>query len=650
MMKKRKFLLYIFLGIVISRVGLFGQELSNSVFKSLKQNHLSPQTQNLVISGQNNFPYNIFLEIKGKNESQQNLVLIFFQEDYQNCKSQILDAIEFIKNANFDFNVQILFSYGDNQKIEKQGMIYGDQAFINSINTNEDFTVIIFDLDSPENEVITNSRGKTAPSWLIKNEFESILNSNIQAKLPFLFLSQIYQLDYFYDRILSDFFSQAIPAIRVNLQNNQNSNNNITEIILDSLEAYSKVENREWDNHFLMFRYFDHYFTLTENSTIKIIIIIVLLWLFYIFMLIFVNVAQKRFAWQRVKKIIYTVPVTFIIILLAFILGKVIFNNLNPAKTDIGKIYSLVSIQLSLSFLLINIFYSLVLKFNPYFEPTSVDYLITFACFINQSLFILVDISLFPIFMLICLLSILALITKNNGIHIGIFITMLLPFIPYAHCIISLGNFMGLRQYLLTNDFVLLAFSFILYPTYIVYLRVLTSFRKYLKQKKSLFIIQGLSVLLLILLVTTTSLIRVNGFNKEVQNNQILIKKSSENLIDFSYSDKKIFDDVIRTINIDLKEEPLQCDVRIFCKNGNPLLYTDNDFEISSQNTAFFKIPSNPPSNMTFSYGANQAESTITITAIFPETSSDESSHQGEPSQGKPSQYKLVTKSIRLGE
>ena len=69
------------------------------------------------------------------NIISKNLVLIFFQEDYSKNKSLILETIKKLNEKDNDFNIKVLFTYGDNQEVEKQGMVFGNQAFIESINT-----------------------------------------------------------------------------------------------------------------------------------------------------------------------------------------------------------------------------------------------------------------------------------------------------------------------------------------------------------------------------------------------------------------------------------------------------------------------------------------------------------------------------------
>lgn len=637
-MKKRLFLLYIFF---LSHFFLFGQNISDSVYKSLKSNRLSPKTQSLIVSGQNDFAYNIMLEKKSSLENSKKLVLLFFQEDFQKNESLINTILNFLfHNPNpdetFDFDLYVLFTYGDNQKVEKHGMVYGNQTFIESINTNEDYTVIIFDLDSDLNTILTSSKGYTTPSWLIKNEYNALLHSQLPENLPLLYLSQLFHFNFFYDRLLSDFFNADIPAVKVCIKENSQDFEKIADLITHSVYLYSKTELREWDHHFLMIKFFGRYINLTEAATLKIIIVIILSWLIFIFTFIFINNSMKKFAWQRVKKILYVAPLSFVISLLAQYIGRFLFLSFKSPETYAGQIYMLISIQFVTSIVLLSLFYLFVLTSNQAYEARSVDYLILLSSFINQSFFILLDISLFPIFMILCLLSLLSVITKNNKLHIIIFILMILPYIPYIHYVITYSELSELSSYLINNKILPLTFSLILNPLMLLYFRVLSFIKIYSKKFSHQLIGVCSAVLSIVLLVLIISLIRVPQLNKiQSQKLKLSFEKSSEDLISFSYKDRDIFEETIRTINIEIDQQPVQCDIRINCQNGNPILYTDNAYEVISQNSVFFKIPSYPPQKMTFSYGCNKGPCLISITAII--------------KSDKENTYKLVSKSIPIG-
>ena len=86
--------------------------------------------------------------------------------------------------------------------------------------------------------------------------------------------------------------------------------------------------------------------------------------------------------------------------------------------------------------------------------------------------------------------------------------------------------------------------------------------------------------------------------------------------IDFSYSDEKVFEDLVRTISVDFLQQPVQCVITVSALK-NPILYSNNEYISSKIEQATFLIPYYPPKQMIFEYGTKNLESLITITAIF---------------------------------
>ena len=117
---------------------------------------------------------------------------------------------------------------------------------------------------------------------------------------------------------------------------------------------------------------------------------------------------------------------------------------------------------------------------------------------------------------------------------------------------------------------------------------------------------------------------------------EIAYNPFGEELIDLSYTQKNIFGDVIRTIDITLPENCLLCDLLLTTDRVFPVLYSDNDFTSVSNNSVRFRIPDNPLRKMTFSYGAAMTACKITVSAIMENESSGE--------------YQFITKSIETGE
>lgn len=655
---------------------IFSQELSNKTFDFLNKNGFSPVTQSLVAGGgENSFPYNVISKIPSSDSDENkedskivNLILIFNQEDffedfnarandsagekseneiasesensfYAKNRNMIKNAINQIKSKNYEFNVYFLFAYGEKQKPEKQGMIYGSQVFLEYLNSNEDSTAIIFGLNERENKIIANNKGTVSASWLIRNEFNVLANNNFQKAAPRFYLSQLSRLSFFENKTLAPFFENEIPAVKIDFcaaLPDSKTDINILNVILQSAEKFSQTPQRIWEQHFFTIKIFGKYFNLSEKSAVKIIILIVFVWISFLTFLVFVNQNKKKYDWRRLKKIWHVVPVTFLLILFSFWSGRRIFSLFSASFTDAGKVFGLFCAQFSLAFVLISVFYEILLHINPHFEEYSVDFLITFCCFINQSLFILIDISLFPIFMFICLLSILALFFKNNALHVGIFVVMILPFLLYFGLIIKQADFSLLRPFCFSSGKVLPFFTLILYPVFIVYFRILTSLKRKIQKKSTRVTVVSVIFGAIVILILISTFVCVNYAEKRIirDNQPYYLKASEKNSIRVSYEDKKVFDDTIRTLEIQLEDFPLQCNVSIQSQKNAPILYSDNDFARTSANSVYFKIPSSPPRNLKFVYCSGEESCVIVVTAIF--------------DSGQKNVFNLMTKSVKI--
>lgn len=672
-MKKNFF--YFFLVLFFSNSVIFSQELSNKIFDFLSKNKFSPVTQSLVAaSGENLFAYNVISKFSAtdnnenkKNEKTVNLILIFNQEDFfetsytnfgnsnsenknefENSlftknRNMIKNVMNEVKTKNYEFNIYFLFAYGEKQKPEKQGMIYGSQIFLESLNSNEDSTVIIFGLNEQKNQIITKSKGITSASYLIQNEFNILLNNNFKQTVPHFYLSQLFRLSVFEDRMLTPFFENEIPAVKIDFCTAQpNSNqindidyNSVQNVILQSIEKFSQTSQRIWEQHFFMFNFFGKYLNFSEKSTVKVIILIAFIWISFLTFFVFINNNKKKYDWQRLKKIWYVVPLTFLLILFSFWIGRLIFSTFSASFSDESKVFGLFCTQFLIAFSLNSVFYNILLYFNPYFEEYSIDFLITFCCFINQSLFILIDISLFPIFMFICLLSVFALTLKNNALHIGIFIVMAMTFLPYFRLLIKQADFLLLRQFCFSNNKVLFFFTLILYPIFIVYFRILTSFKRQIQKKSIHITVISVFFAVIVILILTSTFISIKSIKKQnIYKQSYYLKASEKNSVYISYKDKKVFDDTIRTLEIQFDEIPLQCNVSVQANKNTPILYSDNDFVRNSVNSVYFKIPNSPPKKLKFTYCSSKEPCTIIVTAIF------ESAQKNI--------FNLMTKSIKI--
>ena len=598
-----------------------GIELCSEVHSFLKRNDFSPAAQSLVISGENAFPYNIIVTFTPEqNTSPENLILVFFQEDIPANQAIIKEALNKIRAANYPFTVTALFAYGEKQILEKADMIYGTEVFLESLNTNLSYSAVIFDLDCDVNEVETTSEKLSSPPRLIKNSMNLYKDNGLAGSLPPFVLSQLSSYSFISSPILSRFFNYDIPAIKLSLGDIEDDQKaSVTEnIITGSAELFSQSADTSWERHFMIIDLFGSYHIISEKLIIHIVIPTIFIWLLFIFSLVFVNRRLKRHTWSTIGKIWWSVPLTYFLLVTGFFLGGILFRNISSTFSYAAKIYGQLIFQISISLFLNLSAYLIILTLNTGFTERSVDYLLVISCFINQSLFILADISLSPIFIIICLLSLLALSVKNNYLHIAIFVLMIVPLVPYVNRMINAADLKALSEFLAKSKSIIIVIPLVLYPVYIVLLRIITSVRNNRKTIKLTIISTVTSFFIITFVLITFGIVRIRALNKQqIQPPEITISNSGSELIELSVNDRNVFDDIIRTINVSLKKDCIICDILITTGTVNPILYSDNDYTNLSLNHARFSIPNNPPRDMTFSYGAAKVPCKITVSAVY---------------------------------
>lgn len=623
-MKKAFFFLTFLSLFLLSETLLFantsGYEISNQVYNKFYEKKLKISTQNIVVSGENQFPFNIIVQFNSKKSNNDFFTkkLLFVVDQEQSLKNPelIKNLIEILKKSSYDFDLELLFSYGDNQKVLKQGMICGSQEFLNNSNINENTTVIILDFSNSENSIITSSNGISSPSFLVKNGYNIFLDNKIESKLPTYYISQQNKFHFFVDNQLNFFFQQGIPAIKYSFSENEEPN----KIILfcsDFIENYSKNINYSWDQHFIIIKLINKYYRLTEQNIVRLIIFLFFACVLFITLLSFINSNKRNKTWKRIKKIWFSAPLTFFIILASFFLGKGIYFIFRKNFSLQGSLTFLLSLQLILSFFFSSTYYVFQLKKGQEtINAKSIDFVLIFSTGFNLFIFSFIDISLFPLMLLIFILAILMLIIKKRQFHIIIFFLMCIPFIPYIHTIISNADLFLLKNFFTNENIIFIPESLILTPIILTYFRIFASFKTKLFNYKRIIITIANSFFFLTICIIFSGISVSKFLEKKKITKLPSINEINADLIEISYDDKQIFSDTIRTLKIKIPDNTFQCSVILSTKKTSPILYSDYDFEVLSPTKASFLIPYKPGKEFSFVYGIENLESEIFVNII----------------------------------
>ncbi|WP_027727386.1 hypothetical protein [Treponema sp. C6A8] len=594
-----------------------GSHLCLSFFEFLSDNNFKPQAQPLLNYNQNDFPYNIYIENIGRYSNSENLENVLFVFEMQSAyeKREIIrQFINYLKITDLTCNPTILFAYGEVPKFEKPGMIYGTDVFLDDFYFEDDFTAVLIDLDSPKTKISSSSNQIIAPGNLIKNCLNAFLKNKLPVTNRFIFLSQLYRLSFQQDRRLDSFFEKDIPAIKIDFDSQLDQ-----KIILSTLTDMVKdFSNFNWDQHFILYNLFGSFHILTEKHILTILFIVIFTLLLFIFVFGYINSFIKFEAWKKIRYVWYAAPITFVLIAAGLEMGKGLFYLFNP-QTEFGKIFLLLCLQLSFAVVLTSFFYYFLSFLNHKFTERSVDYLVLLSTFINQSFFAFFDISLFPMFLLIFLAAFSAIFYRKFFSHLYLFFILILLLFPYTFSFLGSFESSQILSFLLGTKVYQFSLALIFTPVLLLYLRIVIKFRQTHPQKRSLALFVIVYAVSIIFTQTEICLISVPLRNKSVTKTQMPVVISSDNeLIKLTHTDKVVFDDIIRTINITLSQKPELCDVQLFSPNSQSLKYSDYDFEVINATTSHFLIPQNPPQNLTFTYGTTEEPGFVKITVIFP--------------------------------
>ena len=585
-----------------------GIELCDFVNSQLVKNGIKTSTQPLVSNGLNYFPYNILVENIVDSQENSTLLLYFTMEE----AIEHLDCIITItKNLMTEkFNSTVLISYGDTFPLTDDSTVTGMQAFTSSLNTNTTYYAFIINHDADHNAIISGSDGTASPSWMVKAAFSAFAKQKITEDIPRYYLSQFSKYSFLHDDILQALFENNVQAIKLNIRKTADC----TAFLQQLTENYHNEQKKTPDYHSLMFRVFRHTVWLTEYTIVRIIILTVFLSLIYIFLVGLLNSNLKNVAWRQIKTNWYTIPVTFLLSSGGFFLGKVIYTAF-ARNGGPGTVYGIFILQILLSSLFVSLFFLLELFFRRTYGERSLDFLIMISSFANQFIFCLFDMSLFPFFLLQCLITIFAIVLKRNWMHIIMFILMILIFVPYILGLYKLSNLFSLKQFFMNNMFQNLTIPLLLIPFYMMLLRIFTATKKQFSKKKVfLIIVSGTYCFFFVLLFVLNSIL----FSTKPQKEEAVVPKDAAGAeIFISYSDRIVFSDIIRTINLNFDRQPERVILYVEDNEQATVLYSDNDYKTLQQGKAYFMLPPVPPQNMSFTYGTQSTASKIFVELIY---------------------------------
>ena len=592
-----------------------GIELCDELFNILRKQDFNPQIQNIVSKGENQFPYNIVIYNNNSTENtNDNLILFFNLEEICNQRKILFDVAEKLKQE--PINSTIIISYSEYSIPQIENTIKGSECFISSLNSNVNNYVYLINLSAEKNSFVCGNKGKTAPFWMVKSVFTAYANQQLSKDLPLYYLSQYSKYSFLTDDLLHNFLSNDIPAIKLDFHldflSTYKEIDKITNTILNLIDNYKNDSHSVNDYHSFMISLFNRPIWFSEYTIVKIILILTFFILTFVFFIGFINARLKNKTWTEIRNNWHVIPATYLLSVAGFFTGKLFYFLINKIHPFSGTAYGLIILQILISGALISTFYLIEMFYIKSYSGKSVDFLILMTTLNNLVLFTLIDISLFPLFFVISVAAILSLIVKKNWTHIVLFVYIISIFLPYIFYIYDYTNYQVLRQFFMHSNWSCILLSLVLLPLYLMLLRIFADIKKTFTQKKVFAIVISSTHAFFVIALFSFNAIFFTKNNTSIP----LVKTIPDDSLSvkISYQDTAIFGNIIRSVKITAPEDCDFVEFTVFSNEDNPVLYSDNEYEITQKNTTAFLIPYNPPSELSFDYGTSDIGQTLQVT------------------------------------
>lgn len=592
---------------------LCAQNICSSLFAFLEKEGVHPQAQLLTAGGTNNLPYNIIVNFSPEDtKSDHNLVLLFDLEQGYTWRDTISSVFKELQNQNY--NSSVVFCYGSSLDIPRNNIIYGSEVYARSINSDGSNNIYIFNLDAEKNAIVPGSNQNHSPSWMLKDLFDAFSSAKMTDGLPIFYISQVAEYTFSKNKTMLSFLELDIPCISADIKESAKTG----EILKNCIKSYETSSAKPNDTHSFMMRIFGKRIWFSEFGIINAIIVIILLGFLFVFCLGFINKNLKREFWNEISTIWYALPIIYIFSYCGFFIGKGLYKLLVNEQTLNYTVFGFIIIQISIATLLVSIFFMLNLSLQKKYTTRSLDFLLVIDTFINLIIFTLFDISLFPIFLLIFIVAVISLIFRRNWIHIILFVFLIIPFIPYINSLFTFSDKTSLHHLLINSNALPFILSLVLLPVYLMWLRILNSMKKRYSKKRIYACVITAAYLFIILSLFILNRIFYSNKKEAAGTIQIaLIQPEAYTAFDFSltYNDKTVFNDIIRQIKIESTVVPVYAGIKV--NSQNPVLYSENDYLLTTQNEAVFLLPVYPSDKLEFNYGTDQEFQNIEVEQIF---------------------------------
>ena len=595
------------------------------ILTGLIKKGFSPETQQIVTSGGNSFPFNIILRFPEKpadgernsgEERRGNLIISFPSDDAERFPQTVYDTAAFLDSAELNFSAAIVITHGDSPPVKKRGLVSGTDAFINSLNPEDGYAVLRTEMQADRAMILTGTGSESAPSAMVGALFEAAAAGGI--RLPFYYIGLTRDYTPKNGTILEKYFSAGIPAVQMNFPGTEPAVISAAPII-KFIEAYDPSAAALWDRHTMILNIAGRSLRMTESAITRTVTALLSASILLISSLGFINSSLSYRSWKSISHIWYALPLSFILCMATFTAGEKILSA--DVFRHIRTPQTLILMQLSLMLTAVSMLCraKIISAQKNLYSAKSIDFLIMISTFTNQFLFCLMDMTVFPVFMAVFILSIISLAARKNLTHGIITLLMVAPMIQLLGIFISgrtQGELLGL---MMGNPVYITAASLVMTPVCLMWFRIMKDCSDRLVRRgildggKRLTLLAGAAIAA----VQAAAVLAGRLTAEDGTSSTPYMILPGSGTPEVTFSDSTVLGEKVRTLNIRTGKNPVLCDVSVSAAEGNPVLYSGNDADIFGECTSVFRIPLYPPESMTFVYGTSESGSEITVTALY---------------------------------
>lgn len=605
---------------------LYGRNLCDAVYNFLLNNQANPERSSLISEGSNSFPYNIVCNFKSSGEvsnfsaeERNTLLFAFTQQDALKYADVIFDLVSNLNSYKRNFDVLLLFSYGDSD-IEES--ISGTKIYSSEYGNPDDVAAICVSFNGKEKTHITpGGASDSAPKWLVSYSMESISEQNIDFEVDGDIFTSLYSLGLLQsDSRTSYFLSAEIPAVGIEFSTDI-ENSKTSSVLKKIASSYKSEDSTQWERHYIPLKISNNFILVGERPIVIIFIAVAFSAFGFLFLNSFFSRKRKKVAWETLR-LVYALVITIAVSVLALQLGQRFSEFI---KIGSISIYYAFAIKILFSFLGVIFLLDINTRILFFISDTKYWFLISLVAVINLFLFSVIDISFFLIFGVE--LFILYFSRMFHGTVKLIFVSILLavPFFPFIYQLARFSNTSVLESLVFSTVLENFLLAIVLFPMQFQWLRVISSWYGKMESIPKTNIVRRQLFLFILPIILFTAVIYAGGivtqsFFKSEKNNTISeVRTTSDDIIKIDVQDVTFFGETFRTLKVDLGNEPFACEVSIKGETALPIIYSENEYNTDMANLSTeFLVPSYPPKNLLFRYiiGADE-NSLITVTAKY---------------------------------